>query len=152
MAPSAHPHRHPTADTIRALAETCALMGRKRWALTTETTEPTAEGSGATVLRSHAVLRAKRPVGFGRGEPMDTFVVLVATTTIPAYGSAVETRLSGYLIGFSPGLYKEGPIARACLAENIDADLFPDWVPHDGFRTPAAFAERLAGVVALRPV
>lgn len=138
------------ADTIRSLAETCALMGRKGWAFTTEETE--SEGSGATVLRSHALIRAKRPVGFGRGEPMDAFVVLVATTTIPAYGSAVETRLSGYLIGFPPRLYKEGPIARACLAEHIDADLYPDWAPQEGFRTPAAFAERLAGVVALRPV
>lgn len=150
MAPVAHPNRHPAAKTKEALAETCALMGRRGWAFTTEETE--SEGSGATVLRSHALIRAKRPMGFGHGEPMDTFVVLVATTTIPAYGSAVETRLSGYLIGFPPRLYKEGPITRACLAENFDADLFPDWVPQDGFRTPAAFADCLAGVVALRPV
>jgi hypothetical protein len=147
-----HTPLHAHADPIRALAETCALLGRKGWAFTTETTEPTVGGSGATVLRSHALLRTKRPEGFGRGDPMDTFVVLVATTMIPAYGSAVETRLSGYLIGFPPRLYKEGPIVHACLAENIDADLYPDWAPQDGFWTPAAFADCLAGVVSLRLV
>jgi hypothetical protein len=139
-------------DPIQPLAETCALLGRKGWAFTIETTEPAAEGSGATVLRSHALLRAKRPEGFGRGEPSDTFVVLVSTTTIPAYGYRFETRLSGYLVAFPPRRFKEGPIPRACLADSTDSDLYPEWAPQDGFQTPADFAACLAGVVSLRLV
>jgi hypothetical protein len=149
---SAHTHLQAHADPIRALAETCALLGRKGWTFTSEATEPTADGSCATVLRSHAFLRAKRPEGFAQGAPSDTFVVLVSTTIIPAYGSRSANHLSAYIVAFRPRRHKEGPITSVGLAECTDADLYPEWVPPSGFRTPADFAAHLAGVVAVRLV
>ena len=149
---NAHLHHQAVADPIRALSETCVLLGRKGWTFTAEATEPTADGSGATVIRSHALLRAKRPEGFAQGAPMDTFVVLVSTTTIPAYGDPSDNRLSAYIVAYRPRRHKEGPITSVGLAECTDADLYPEWVPPSGFRTPADFAAHLAGVVAVRLV
>jgi hypothetical protein len=141
---SAHTRLQAHADPIRALSETCVLLGRGGWTFTTDTTEG---NDGAFLVRAHALVRCQPPEEFARAAALDTFVVLTAHATFDPASSYKGAILSGYTIAFQPGERREGPIGRDDLVGYTELDIHPAWAPSKGFRSPAAFARALAAVV-----
>jgi hypothetical protein len=141
---SAHTRLQAHADPIRALSETCALLGREGWTFTTDTTEG---NDGAFLVRAHALVRCQPHDDFARAAALDTFVVLTAQATFDPVASYKGAILSGYTIAFQPGELREGPIKMQDLAGYTEVDFHSVWTPSKGVRSPAAFAHALATVV-----